>query len=107
MMEVTDKCTDIYGQNVPYTMSMDFSYLPHLIVFLFTDEEKERLGIIDIDSSLADLRFLADNGRVLPKKLRNSTLDEIRDYVVEHKKYILGTVEGIFRHYQFEEKLNI
>ena len=94
IMNVIGLCADTYGHNVQYTVSMDCSYIPDILRLFLTDDDE-----IDSkqESFLDGLHFLADNGRILPKKLKNASLEEIRDYVYEHDRNILGKIEMAFR----------
>ena len=90
--ETSDMIADYYGMKVPYYLSMDMSFFPHLI-FAMLDNEKPCLHY---------LRFLAANGRLLPKGLATATMNEFKKYCKGQKQEILNEIIDICRKYQKE-----
>ena len=89
-----DRLTEIYasiadekGMNVPYTASINGSIFPQVVSLTLGDEDEE-------DSCLDEIRFLAENDYILPKKLQNAPDDEIRKYIQENEREILSSIES-------------
>lgn len=88
--DTADIIAEHYGHNVPYCESMDMSLFPEIIYAMMDDEEPD----------LGDLRFLADNGRILPKELADASLDDFRAYCREHREELLAEIESECMCYQ-------
>lgn len=94
--ETADIIAGHYGHNVPYCESMDMSLFPQPIYAMLDDEDYEA------DLDLVNLRFLAANNRLLPKSLKEATMEEIRAYCKEHRDEILDEIEEKCLNYQGE-----
>ena len=88
--ETADIIADYHGMNVPYCESMDMS-LFHQPIYAMLDDEEPDLG---------DLQFLAANNRLLPKSLKEATMEEFRAYCKEHRDEILDEIEADCKEYQ-------
>lgn len=88
--ETAEIIAEGHGMNVSYCESMDMTLFPVVV--------ETMIGIAE-DDVLDDLHFLAKNGRLLPSEYSESTLEEIRTYLHEHKEEILNEIESDCRHY--------
>lgn len=85
------------GMDVPYAESMDMDSFPH-IIYAILDENDPYAEEPDIDT----LRFLAENGRLLPESLENAGLDAFRAYCREHADELMDEIEEECTGYQEE-----
>ena len=86
-----DEIAEHYGHNVPYCESMDMSLFHEPIYAMLDDDEYEPY--------LDDLQFMAANNRILPKSLKEATMEEFRAYCKEHRDEILDEIETECRKY--------
>ena len=93
-----------YGHNVPYCESMDMSLFPVVVAMCSDELEKEiKECYKDYPESLTeDLRFLAVNGRLLPKTLKDASLDEFRNHIRKNQKGILDEIAKELTRYEKE-----
>ena len=89
--ETADIIADRCGMNVPYCESMDMTLFPVVVETMLGDEQ---------EGDLDDLHFLAENGRLIPVEYKDSTIEEIRAYLLEHEQEILDEIESDCRDYQ-------
>ena len=89
--ETADIIAERHGMNVSYCESMDMTLFPVVVETMLGNEQEN-----DID----DLHFLATNGRLIPEEYKESTIEEIRAYLLEHKDEILNEIESDCRSYQ-------
>jgi hypothetical protein len=82
--ETADIIADYHGMNVPYCESMDMSLFHQPVLAMLDDEEPD----------LGDLRFLAQNNRLLPKSLAEATMEQFKAYCKEHRDGILDEIES-------------
>lgn len=90
--ETADVIADYHGMNVPYAESMDISMFHEPIYAMLDDEEYE--------PNLNNLQFLAANNRLLPDTLKESDMDEFKEYCKEHRNKILDEIENDCNEYQ-------
>lgn len=89
--ETAEIIADSCGMNVPYCESMDMSLFPVVVETMLGDTDEDYLP---------DLHFLAENGRLIPEEYAESTMEEIRAYLLANKAKILSEIEEDCRHYQ-------
>jgi len=89
--ETADIIADYHGMNVPYCESMDMSLFHQPVLAMLDDPDDQ--------PDLGDLRFLAQNNRLLPKSLAEATMDEFRAHCKEHRDEILDEIEQECQNY--------
>lgn len=87
--EASDAIAEAQGMNVSYRESMDMDLFTVVV-----DVIDDAYGDDEIEDALSDLRFLAWNGRLIPKEYENADYQEIRAYLVENKEEILEEIAG-------------
>lgn len=90
--DTADIIAENHGMNISYCESMDMSLFPVVV--------ETMLGYVEQEGDLDDLHFLAKNGRLIPEEYKDSTIEEIRAYLLEHKQEILDEIETDCRYYQ-------
>lgn len=92
------------GQNLPYCPSIDFSVFPYLVALLFDEEQRKANGCDFLDQgdeTLNTLRFLADNGRLIPTTLKGADMETYEKYIRYHEDDILDEIrEDIEGYYE-------
>lgn len=84
--DTLDLIVEQYGHNVPYSASMDGSFFPIILDVAENDDVN--------DSVISDLRFLAENGRILPDTLKSADMQEFKAYIDENLDEILENIES-------------
>lgn len=85
-----DIISNCHGMNVSYCESMDMSLFPQPVLAMLDNK----------NPNLSDLRFLAQNNRLLPDTLAEATIDEFRAYCKEHRDEIMDEIEAECNDYQ-------
>lgn len=93
--KVTDIANAVANPNLAYSASIDLgSAFPAVIQLGMSDEEIASLDEIFPDDDLLEtLRFLAENGRLFPKSMKEASLDEFRAYLKENEEAIFSTIK--------------
>ena len=90
--ETAEIIAEGHGMNVSYCESMDMDMFTAVCMAIIDDE--------DVD--VGDLHFLAENGRLIPKRYAKSSLEEIREYLIANKDEILAEIKEDCERYQEE-----
>jgi len=88
--ETADIIAKGHGMNVSYCESMDMDMFTVVCTAIIGDE--------DVD--LGDLHFLAENGRLIPKKFAKASLETIREYLLANEQDILSEIKEDCERYQ-------
>ena len=93
------------GQNLEYCPSVDFTLLPDIVACTLDAQ-----GIVDwlhsyeynLEVWVGNLHFLAENSRVLPKYLSDSSFKYIYEYINEYRERIFDEILDICKGYYDE-----
>lgn len=106
MDAIAEAVAEEAGQNLPYCPSIDFSVFPYLVALLFDEEQRKANGCDFLDQgdeTLNTLRFLADNGRLIPTTLKGADMETYEKYIRYHEDGILDEIrediEGYYEEY--------
>lgn len=92
---ITEIANAVANPNLSYCASIDLGdAFPAIIQLGMSGEEIASLDEPFPDDKLLEtLRFLAENGRLFPKSLKEASLDEFRAYLKENEEAIFSTIK--------------
>lgn len=92
---LSDVIASSCGMNVPYPESMDMSLFPVVVSMASDDLEKELMENYNSQEEVVDeLRFLAENGRLLPKELEKASLDSFRKHIRQNQASVFQMISA-------------
>lgn len=83
---IYDAVADEMGMRISYIQSMNGSLFPGLIDVMLGEKIPE--------DELEGYRFLAENDNKLPSSLKNSSAEEIENYILEHAEEIIEEIRS-------------
>lgn len=92
---LSDVIASSCGMNVPYPESNDMSLFPVVVSLASDDLEKELMENYNSQEEVVDeLRFLAENGRLLPKELEKASLDSFRKHIRQNQASVFQMISA-------------